>query len=72
MKSKDAIKILERDGWVYVRTVGSHEVYRKEGEPHITTVPHPKPEVSMRVMKDIYRTSGWKLWLKPPKKEKRP
>jgi predicted RNA binding protein YcfA (HicA-like mRNA interferase family) len=49
MKVRDAIKMIERDGWVHIRTRSSHRHYRHSSKPGTVTVPgngnhdlHPK------------------------------
>ena len=37
-KVRDAIRLLERDGWSLVRTRGSHRQFRNPGKPGIVTV----------------------------------
>jgi predicted RNA binding protein YcfA (HicA-like mRNA interferase family) len=64
VKAREAIKIIEADGWRFFRQVGSHRVFKKDGNPMLTSVPdHQQYDLTMRVMKDIYRTTGVKLWL---------
>jgi len=39
MKYRDLAKLLEQDGWVLERTVGSHGQYRHPSKPGTITVP---------------------------------
>jgi len=39
MKVRDAIKLIEKDGWVRKRTRGDHHVYRHPTKPGIVVVP---------------------------------
>jgi predicted RNA binding protein YcfA (HicA-like mRNA interferase family) len=39
MKYRDLIKLLEEDGWLHVRTSGSHRVYRHAKKEGIVVVP---------------------------------
>jgi predicted RNA binding protein YcfA (HicA-like mRNA interferase family) len=39
MKYRDLIKRLEEDGWIWERTVGSHQQYRHPNKPGTVTVP---------------------------------
>ena len=39
MKYRDAIKLLEADGWFLERTVGSHLQFRHPQKPGTVTVP---------------------------------
>lgn len=39
MRVRDAIKLIEDDGWRLVRTRGSHRQYRHPSKPGLVTVP---------------------------------
>lgn len=39
MKVRDAIKLIEADGWWLVRTRGSHRQYKHATKPGLVTVP---------------------------------
>ena len=39
MKARDLIKLLEADGWVQVRTKGSHMQFRHPIKPGLVTLP---------------------------------
>jgi predicted RNA binding protein YcfA (HicA-like mRNA interferase family) len=39
MSVKDAIKIIEDDGWSLVRTRGSHRQYKHSSKPGLVTIP---------------------------------
>jgi predicted RNA binding protein YcfA (HicA-like mRNA interferase family) len=38
MKVRDVIRLVEADGWVFVRQRGSHRQYRHPGKPGTVTV----------------------------------
>ena len=38
-KVRDAIRMVERDGWYHVRTRGSHRQFRHPGKPGKVTIP---------------------------------
>jgi predicted RNA binding protein YcfA (HicA-like mRNA interferase family) len=61
MKSKDVIRMLERDGWTLQRVKGSHHHFRHPTKPGTVTVPHPNSDVAIGTLKSIERTSGLKL-----------
>jgi predicted RNA binding protein YcfA (HicA-like mRNA interferase family) len=55
MKVRDAIKLIERDGWILVRTRGSHRQYHHPTKPGTVTIAgkssldlDPKTEQSIR------------------------
>jgi predicted RNA binding protein YcfA (HicA-like mRNA interferase family) len=39
MKVRDAIKLIEDDGWTLVRTRGSHRQYKHPSKPGLVTIP---------------------------------
>lgn len=58
MKSSELIKLLEADGWVLVRIVGSHHHFKKDGVPQLITISHPEKDVSRHQLADVKRKSG--------------
>lgn len=55
------IRKLADDGWVHVRTNGSHHHYKHPSKPGTVTVPHPKKDLSIGVLKSVERQSGLKF-----------
>jgi predicted RNA binding protein YcfA (HicA-like mRNA interferase family) len=55
--SKDIIRKLEAEGWVFVSSKGSHHKYRKYGQSLI--VPHPKKDLPLGTARSIARVAGW-------------
>lgn len=39
MKVRDAISVIEKDGWYLARTRGSHRQYKHPSKPGLVTVP---------------------------------
>ena len=39
MKVREAIKVIERDGWMLVRQRGSHRQYKHPIKPGLVTIP---------------------------------
>ena len=39
MKVKQAIAVIEKDGWYLVRTRGSHRQFKHDAKPGLVTVP---------------------------------
>lgn len=58
MKSRDVIKILEKDGWRLVRTKGSHNHFKHPTKAGVVTVPHPKKDLTLKTIKSIEIQSG--------------
>jgi len=59
MNSREIIKRLEDDGWVLVRTRGSHHQFRHGEKPGLITVPHPKKDLPVGTVRSIRRQAGW-------------
>lgn len=58
IKSADLIKVLVSHGWVLNRVRGSHHVYvHPERGGHIT-VPHPKKDLGLGLIKSILKLAG--------------
>jgi predicted RNA binding protein YcfA (HicA-like mRNA interferase family) len=60
MNSREVIRRLEADGWVHVRTKGSHWQFRHPTRPGVVTVPHPKRDFPAGTLKSIFKQAGWK------------
>jgi predicted RNA binding protein YcfA (HicA-like mRNA interferase family) len=59
MKVRDAIRIVERDGWTQVRQTGSHRQFHHPVKPGTVTVAgHPSEEVPWGTLKNIMRQAG--------------
>lgn len=57
--SRDIIRRLEREGWRLVRVKGSHHHFAKTGVATIVTVPHPRRDLVIGTVRNIYRQAGW-------------
>ena len=58
-KVRDAIRLIERDGWRLARTRGSHRQYRHPKKPGTVTVPgHPRDDVAPGTWSNILRQAG--------------
>jgi len=55
--SRKLIKRLEKDGFDLVKTTGSHHKFKK-GDKTVT-VPHPKKDLPLGTVRNIYRQAGW-------------
>jgi len=56
LSSKQIIKILEQNGFVFISQRGSHAKYRKGAATVI--VPSPKKEIPLGTLRSIVRQSG--------------
>jgi len=57
--SRDIIRRLEAEGWVLVRTRGSHRQYRDPKTGARATVPHPKKDLPPGTVRRICKAVGW-------------
>lgn len=56
--SREVIKMLEADGWYWVRTRGSHHQYKHPTKPGTVTVKHPDKDIPTKTLKSIEDQSG--------------
>lgn len=61
MGSREVIRALAKDGWILVRTKGSHRHFAHPVKPGIVTVPHPRKDLSHRLLRSIERQAGIRL-----------
>ncbi len=61
MDSRTIIKRLKADGWVKVRSKGSHLQFAHPTKPGIVTVPHPQKDFPLGTLKSIETQSGIRL-----------
>ena len=59
MNSREIIRRLRADGWIHVRTKGSHWQFRHPARPGLVTVPHPKRDFPAGTLKAIMKQAGW-------------
>ena len=59
VSSREIIRRLKRDGWIVVRTKGSHIQFRHPAKPGLVTVPHPKRDLPAGTLRSIFRQAGW-------------
>jgi predicted RNA binding protein YcfA (HicA-like mRNA interferase family) len=52
---------LRADGWTLKNVVGSHHQFVHSTKPGKVTVPHPKKELGLGLLKAIGRQAGIKL-----------
>jgi predicted RNA binding protein YcfA (HicA-like mRNA interferase family) len=61
MKVRDAIKLIEDDGWFLVRTRGSHRHFKHRIKPGLVTIAgHPGVDIPKGTMNSILKQSGLK------------
>jgi predicted RNA binding protein YcfA (HicA-like mRNA interferase family) len=61
MKIRDVLRLLLDDGWVLVRTRGSHQQYKHPTKQGLVTVAgHPGDDVSPGTLNSILKQAGLK------------
>jgi predicted RNA binding protein YcfA (HicA-like mRNA interferase family) len=61
VKIREVIRKIEDDGWILVRTRGSHRQYHHPTKPGTVTVAgHPSQDLHPKTMNSILRQSGLK------------
>ncbi|ATY86366.1 addiction module toxin, HicA family [Kyrpidia spormannii] len=61
--SRELIKIIEADGWYFVRAVGDHHHFKHPTKPGKVTITHPVKDVPTNTVRRIFQQAG----LLPPK-----
>ena len=61
MGSREVIRALTDVGWFLVRTKGSHHHFAHPVRQGIVTVPHPRKDLSRRLLQSIERCAGIRL-----------
>ncbi|HTU11191.1 MAG TPA: type II toxin-antitoxin system HicA family toxin [Allosphingosinicella sp.] len=51
---------MRREGWAEVSRAGSHVTFKKEGVPHLITVPHPRKDLPRGLRLAIEKAAGWR------------
>ena len=57
--SHDIIRRLEREGFVLVRTKGSHHIFRQPATGLKVVVPHPRKDLPIGTVRNIYKSAGF-------------
>lgn len=61
MKVRDLSKLIEKDGWYWVRTKGSHHQYKHQTKTGLVTVPgNPGDELAPGTLNNILKQAGLK------------
>lgn len=60
MKSKDLIEQLIREGWVLRGVKGSHHVFIHSFKPGHISVPHPKKDLGLGLVRKLQKQAGLK------------
>jgi predicted RNA binding protein YcfA (HicA-like mRNA interferase family) len=60
VNSKDLVKQLTKSGWVEVRVVGSHHIFKHPKFANHLSVPHPKKDLGIGLVNKILKEAGLK------------
>jgi predicted RNA binding protein YcfA (HicA-like mRNA interferase family) len=61
MKAREVIKLIEEDGWFWVRTKGSHRQYKHSEKPGLVTVPGKLgDDLALGTLQSILKQAGLK------------
>jgi len=61
VKVRDIVRLIERDGWYWVRTKGSHHQYKHATKPGLVTVPgKPNDEMAVGTLNNVLKQAGLK------------
>ena len=59
MKVREIIKIIERDGWVQIRTKGSHRQFKHIQKKGLVTVAgNMNKDLAIKTQKSIFKQAG--------------
>jgi predicted RNA binding protein YcfA (HicA-like mRNA interferase family) len=59
VKYRDLIKLVEKDGWQYSYSTGSHRHYFHQEKPGKVTIPgHPSDEAHPKTLRSILKQAG--------------
>lgn len=64
VNSKQLIRKLKAEGWVNVGGKGDHEKFKHAEKQGHVVIPHPRKDLPVGTLRNIYRQAGWD-W--PPK-----
>ena len=56
--SREIIRELRTDGWVYVGASGSHHHFKHPTKPGKVTLPHSRKDLHPKIVRSIYRQAG--------------
>jgi predicted RNA binding protein YcfA (HicA-like mRNA interferase family) len=59
MRSIDVVRRLETEGWQCVGGKGDHRKFKHPNKPSHVTVPHPRKDLPVGTLRNIFRQAGW-------------
>jgi predicted RNA binding protein YcfA (HicA-like mRNA interferase family) len=61
MTAREVVAALRADGWLLVRSKGSHAQYRHQTKPGLVTVPMHMGDIAIGTLKSIEKQAGIQL-----------
>jgi predicted RNA binding protein YcfA (HicA-like mRNA interferase family) len=59
VKVREILRLVKNDGWIHVRTTGSHRHFRHPEKPGTVTIPgHPSDELAVGTKLSILKQAG--------------
>lgn len=59
MNSADVITRLTKEGWTRVGGKGDHQNFKHPGKPGHVVLPHPRKDLPVGTLRNIFRQAGW-------------
>jgi len=56
--SRDVMKIIEADGWYFIRASGDHYQFKHPTKPGKVTIPHPNKDLPVKTVQSILKQAG--------------
>jgi predicted RNA binding protein YcfA (HicA-like mRNA interferase family) len=58
--SRKLIQRLKADGFILKNVEGSHHKFFRASDRRVVMVPHPKKDLPIGTVRDIYKGAGWR------------
>ena len=59
-ESRRIINRLKDEGWETVSQKGGHVTLKRDGVAHLITVPHPRKDLPLGLIRAIEKAAGWR------------
>jgi predicted RNA binding protein YcfA (HicA-like mRNA interferase family) len=59
--SRDIKRRLEKEGFILKSVAGSHHKYWHPEQMKVVILPHPKKDIAIGTLRDIYKSAGWHI-----------
>ena len=58
--SRKLMRMLKDDGWDLDRVTGDHHTFKHPKKQELISLPHPKKDLPIGLVRSIYRIAGWR------------